>query len=222
MLNGWKGRGTSVYKQGSVCFVSGQVYGGSNWNQIVRLPYWCRPKKRMIFGSSFGARAFRVDVTRGGLVRGMVGVKGVPKLLSLDGFAFDTMYGSAVPLTNGFKKMSPRVYAQPRARRMGALCMLSGIAFKKGKIPGLVGTAPSWCRPKARMVFATNIGSRIQRIDVLKNGQIRWTGGKASAIVNLTGIRYTVSAKTVLRFSARRRRACSKSALLRRGSCRRL
>jgi len=207
--NGWKGA-AQAYKQGNLCFLSGTISGGRNWRgKMLSLPKWCRPPGKLMFALSQGKQSFRVDVTKQGHIVGHRVPKQLRKTINLSSIAFSTIRGARIKFKKGFKK--PRGGLVAQARRMGTMCILSGAAFnpkiRRGvhctlKHSGSIGMLPVWCRPKKRMIFTTAASDgKVQRIDVLQNGHVRWTAGKRGKIVNLSGIKFNTASWVVRKFS---------------------
>jgi hypothetical protein len=206
---GWKGA-AKAYKQGHMCFLSGDVMSGRSWKgRILTLPAWCRPPGKLMFALNQGTKSYRIDITRHGHVRGHGVPKFLKKKLSLDTIAFSTLNGKKLRIGKGYRK--PRGGMTARVRRQGSLCMLQGSVFnpriRKGihstlKHANQVAKLPIWCRPKNRQVFTTAAtDGKVQRIDVLSDGAVRWTAGKRGKSVNLTGIKFNVPARVVRKYS---------------------
>jgi len=212
MANGWRGERNSVYKQGDICMLSGDVKGGRSWKgRLLTLPKFCRPRERTSFVMSQGKKPYRVDVTRSGAVIGVNVPGSVRSQMSLNSIVFSTRKGQLIKLNHrrGWKR--PKKFAAARAFRMGSLCVVSGFAYNhhvrdgnenRLKNSAAVGKLPAWCRPKKRLTFSTVApDGQLQRIDVLHTGDVRWEGGRRDRNVNLTGIKFNVPSQTVQKYS---------------------
>jgi hypothetical protein len=210
--NGWKPTRAYAYKQGSVCMLSGSVTRGRNWkSRILTLPKFCRPRYRHSFAMSQGRRTFRVDVTASGAVIAKNVPNRIRSRLDLNSIVFSTKAGKALKLykRRGWKR--PKRLPGARVARMGSLCIVSGYGYnhrvrngnkEKLKNGGAVGRLPVWCRPQKRLTFSTVApNGRLQRIDVLRGGQVRWEGGRRDKMVGLTGVKFNVPSKTVQKYS---------------------
>jgi len=207
--NGWKGSATA-YKQGRLCSLFGDLKGGRAWKgKILTLPTWCRPPGKLMFAMSQGKNAFRIDVTSSGHVIPVSVSRKISKKINLSSIVFSTARGSGVKPMHGFKK--PNTGSKAQARRMGTVCVVSGSLYnakiRSGvhctlKHSGAVAKLPKWCRPTKRMIFSTiATDGKIQRIDVLPQGSVRWTAGKRDKIVNLTGIKFTIPTSVAKKYS---------------------
>merc|ERR1711990_1285584 len=207
--NGWKG-GVTAYKQGHLCFLTGDLKGGKAWKgRILNLPAWCRPSGKLSFAMNAGKAAFRVDVSASGHVYGVGVSNKIARKMSLDSIVFATARGANLPRKKGWTKA--KTGQSPQARRVGTLCVVSGSVYNRKvrsgthcmlKHSGAVATLPSWCRPAKRLIFSTVApDGKIQRIDVLPQGSVRWTAGKRDKTVNLTGIKFTVPVSVVKKYS---------------------
>ena len=59
---------------------------------------------------------------------------------------------------------------------------------------------PSNCRPKKRLIFNLNNHKKTARVDVLRNGQVRWIrGGKDHGWISLGGIVFSTARGVALR-----------------------
>merc|ERR1711988_1448977 len=109
----------------------------------------------------------------------------------------------------GYRRAKGAPAAQ--ARRVGTMCVVSGSMYNPKIRPGVhctlkhsgaVASLPQWCRPTKRMVFTTVAkDGKVQRMDVLPQGTIRWLAGKRAKTVNLTGIRFTIPRAVAKRYS---------------------
>jgi len=157
---------------------------------------------------SQGKQSFRVDVNSSGHVFGVGVNKKIATKFSLSNIVFSTARGSKIKALKGYRatKGTPA-----QARRVGTMCVVSGSMYnpkiRSGvhctlKHSGAVGKLPQWCRPTRRMIFTTVAkDGKVQRIDVLPQGTIRWTAGKRAKTVNLTGIRFTIPRAVAKRYS---------------------
>jgi hypothetical protein len=214
--NGWQGQGLDVYKQGHVCFVSGKLINGRNFEgSLMVLPPSCRPKAEKTFMFAHDKEVFALKVGVDGAVKPHQVNDNVAKSVDLNNIVFSTSDAEDFKL-DGDKgwTVSPGA-PKPEAQRQGSLCVLSGTAHnadvREGhhsllKNSGQPGTLPEWCRPRNRMAFSTiQVGSDgvgVARIDVLPTGAVRWVAGSRQKNVNLDGIKFDVKATIVKKFSA--------------------
>jgi hypothetical protein len=99
---------------------------------------------------------------------------------------FSTSRGSNLSLRNRWRNYGGS-YRSATVVKTGSLCLVSGLI--RGGGWGLLAQLPSGCRPKGRLIFNMNNHQYSSRVDVLKNGQIRWvTGGRSHGWISLTGI----------------------------------
>lgn len=210
--NGWKGESVAVYKQGHMCFVLGQTYGGRNFEgRVLTLPTVCRPKRKRMFAFSHAQQTFRVDVDVDGGVTPYKVDDSVEKYLNLQSIAFSTVDGEDIKLNEDRNWRETSKFPHPTAFRQGALCVLSGVVFNEDiragqhsllKHSGSPGILPEWCRPRHRLAFTTiSTNGKAQRIDVLDDGSIRWIAGEREQYLNLDGIRFDIRAKLVQKYS---------------------
>jgi len=222
--NAWKGENVDVYKQGHVCFLSGKIQNGRNFEgAVMTLPTACRPTSRKYFMFAHDKETFAVMVDTAGAVRPLNVNDSTEKTLDLNSIAFSTIEGEDIKLNSdkGWKVSSAA--PKPTATRQGSLCVLSGTAHntdvREGTNSLLQNSAepailPEWCRPRNRMAFSTvqigfeQEGSNVKassmgvaRIDILANGAIRWVAGKRQKDMNLDGIKFDVRANIVQKFS---------------------
>lgn len=214
--NGWQGQGLDVYKQGHVCFVSGKLINGRNFEgSLMVLPPSCRPKAERTFMFAHDKEVFALKVGVDGAVKPHQVNDNVAKSVDLNNIVFSTTDAEDIKL-DGDKgwTVSPGA-PKPEAQRQGSLCILSGTAHnadvREGhhsllKNSGQPGTLPEWCRPRNRMAFSTiQVGSDgvgLARIDVLPTGAVRWVAGSRQKNINLDGIKFDVKATIVKKFSA--------------------
>jgi len=186
--------------------------------QAIVLPTICRPAVRMMFSFSHGSTAFRVDLDTDGKLIPMNVPDWVPMKLDLSTIVFST---EAVSVAGTCSKMTLNKdwttgpdHAKdgpPHVTRQGSLCILSGVAFN-AKIrngqhsllqnSGSPGTLPEWCRPHQRQAFSTMTATgKMQRIDVMPSGVVRWIAGAREKYVNLVGIRFNVRTDIVQKYS---------------------
>merc|ERR1711988_1140068 len=210
--NGWKGEGVSVYRQGNICAVLGQTYGGRNFQgRVMTLPTNCRPKRKYMFAFSHGKQSFRVDVDVDGAVVPYKVPDSVEKYLNLQTIIFPVVEGTELELHNDRGWRPSSKFPPPQAYRQGALCVLSGVAYngdiRSGihsllKHSGSPAVLPEWCIPRHRMAFTViSTEGKVQRVDVLDDGSIRWIAGQREKYMNLVGIRFDIRADLVQKFS---------------------
>ena len=202
MQNGWKsyGRGyrkPSTTKYGNLCVVSGLIKRRGIKNPLTTLRKDCRPNKRLIFNLNNHWNTIRVDVFKNGQVRY---VAGTLKLgwLNLDGIQFATKNRRSVALRNGWKAYGGS-YGTPTYTKTGSVCEVEGL-IKGIKWGATMVQLPSNCRPKKRLIFNLNNHKKTARVDVLRNGQVRWIrGGKDHGWISLGGIVFSTARGVALR-----------------------
>jgi len=189
--SGWRAYGGSYRsptytRTGVVCEVEGLIKGGHWGRSMVQLPGNCRPKKRLIFNLNNHAKTARVDVQTNGHVTWHAGGRD-HHWISLGGIMFAVNSGHHLPLHNGWRNYGGS-YGRATVTKTGSLCLVSGL-IKQGHWGRPMATLPSDCRPAGRLIFNMNNHQNTARVDVLKNGQVKWVaGGKAHHWISLTGI----------------------------------
>lgn len=95
----------------------------------------------------------------------------------------------ALGLLSGYKPYG-RGYRIPQVTQIGDYCFCSGFA-RTAKLTSAVARLPSSCRPEKRLVFnAHTSGTKTIRLDVLANGEIRYSTGNNGTIVSFDGIAF--------------------------------
>lgn len=210
--NGWEGTGVEVYKQGHICFVAGTLTNGRNFDgRALTLPVSCRPKTAKMFVFAHDKQTYRIDVSTDGAVTPINVAEDMKKQIDLSNIVFSTEEGEAIKLSDDKNWEVSKRFPKAEAIRQGSLCVLSGTAYNSDvrdgihsllKNSGSPGVLPEWCKPRHRMSFSTVAeDGKLQRIDVLADGSVRWIAGKRSKFMNLDGIRFDVRADLVQKFS---------------------
>jgi len=210
--NAWEGNGVQVYKQGHVCFIGGSVSNGRNFEgRVMTLPVACRPKSAKMFVFAHDSETFRIDVSTDGAVVPVNVADTAKKEIDLSNIVFSVAEGEAIKLADDKNWEVSKQFPAPQALRQGSLCVLSGSAYNSDvrsgihsllKNSGSPAVLPEWCKPRHRMTFQTvSQNGKIQRIDVLADGSVRWIAGERDKFINLDGIRFDVRADLVQKFS---------------------
>jgi len=181
----WIGYGYEkpVYRrEGSLCIVSGVIRLATTFNpRVATLPPACRPYDGThIFSLILNGDVARVDVGKAGEVTIITGVRVAAGYLSLNGITFVVNDNDQTPLTleNRWVPYASG-YAAPSMYQPGSLCMLSGLA-KNGGWSYLL-SVPDECRPfDGRALFNTNNHDANTRWDMLRNGQVHFSGGRTN------------------------------------------
>jgi hypothetical protein len=167
-----------------------------------------------MFALSQGTKSYRIDVTPSGAVIPVRVPGSVRNVINLNSIVFATTgKGADLKLNRKRGWNRPKKTAAARAYRMGSLCIVSGAAYNSKVRSGnkncllkngaAVGRLPAWCRPSKRLTFSTVApNGQIQRVDVLRGGEVRWTAGRRDKTVSLTGIKFNVPSQTVQKYSA--------------------
>lgn len=195
LWNGWRGYGgsygTPSYSLSrGMCSVEGLVKQG-NWGKIAVLPRDCWPKKRLMFMLNNHQYGSRVDVETNGVVSWQAGGKS-HRWLSLTGIFFSTaaVEGQTLVTTNGWLPIQG-IWGSPTYTLNNGYCMVEGVV--KGNKWGLTAKLPEDCRPKKRLMFTVANHKFNSRVDVGKDGEIKWiTGGHFYGWMSLSGIVFEV------------------------------
>ena len=88
---------------------------------------------------------------------------------------YDDMYVGRLGLINGWKAYG-HGYQQPTITTQGPLCSISGLIKRRGMARVLTSLPPK-CRPNKRLIFNLNNHQGTLRVDVQRNGQVRYVAG---------------------------------------------
>jgi hypothetical protein len=110
--------------------------------------------------------------------------------LNLDGIQFATKSRRSVALRNGWKAYGGS-YGSPSYTKTGSVCEVEGL-IRGSRWGAAMVQLPSNCRPKKRLIFNLNNHRKTARVDVLKNGQVKWVaGGRSHGWISLGGIMFS-------------------------------
>ena len=170
-----------------VCYLTGVLArgGDSGSFHVATLPADCRPKGGKVIG--------RFSIETDGVVKYMGEIKD-KNLVSLDGVQFSIEQSlKTLALKNGWSKVSVG-YRQPAYSKHGEVCVLQGVVNNAG--PDMIATLPLECRPSSgRLVFHIWYQGLHERIDVLANGDLVWSGKRKGGMISLEGLAIVVAAE---------------------------
>lgn len=215
MADGWKAYGSvwgspSYTVSKGLCLLEGLAKAPKwtkkkPWDKIAQLPLDCMPNKNLVFKVNNHDLTARLDVTHDGEVFWRAGGHN-HGWLSLAGvlFAVDTYVGtqSTLLMQNGWKDYdlggtrTAQQFGGVTFSRVGGVCLLEGVALSGQKKfnNNDIGWLPEECRPKGRLIFGQNRHEYTSRVDVSKNGKVRFIkGGKTRDWVSLSGIAFDVN-----------------------------
>jgi len=132
---------------------------GKSGGTLATLPKECRPKSRLIFGTSHEKGSTRIDVLPDGRVMWMAA--GPDGWISLDGIAYakEDIPADGLEVGEGWVPEDltgtypADSYRPPTVRKVGGLCVSSGLVSAKPGAGGLIATLPKECRPASQMVI---------------------------------------------------------------------
>lgn len=100
---------------------------------------------------------------------------------------FSTINGQGLSMRSGWRAYG-HAWGSPTVVKTGTLCLVSGL-LRGSRWGHTMAKLPSDCRPKGRLIFNMNNHASSARVDVLRNGDIRWvTGGRHHSWISVTGI----------------------------------
>ena len=143
----------------------------------------------------------RVDLSKDGTIKWNNGAKG-HHWMSLSGI-YISNGRQLLPLSNGWRHYNAPGghYAPAEYSCAGGLVAVSGLV-RDGNWNSPIGTLPSGCRPKKRLIFSVNNSAKQARVDVHTDGTIKWgAGGKDHGWVSLSGIVFSTTTDAVLPLS---------------------
>eukprot|EP01006_Ploeotia_vitrea_P035382 TRINITY_DN65862_c9_g1_i1.p2 TRINITY_DN65862_c9_g1~~TRINITY_DN65862_c9_g1_i1.p2 ORF type:complete len:624 (-),score=307.06 TRINITY_DN65862_c9_g1_i1:137-1954(-) len=182
----------------SYCQVQGLIRTNT-WGAraVARVPSRCRPRDgRLIFNVNHHIDTIRLDLLPNGVLYWVnkQGGHSFPwNWLSLSSLGWFNRSPARIRLFNGWRPYS-HGYRKPSYRKQGSMCVLSGL-LRGNRWGSWMGRLPGHCRPATgRLIFmVNNHGGRYRaaRIDVMRNGYFRWSGGQRShGWVSLDGIKF--------------------------------
>jgi hypothetical protein len=188
----------AVYRQyGKFCVLSGLVRNGDTTGPLAVLPSKCRPDGRLSFSTSNHDHITKLDVLPNGAImhdsttrdKGWTNFNGL--MMSRHAGEDVDLSQGWVDYENGFRPASFNVFAN--------LCIVSGAikAEHDDDWPHEIATLPKECRPRERLVFATNSGDQAARIDVLPDGRVMHISGSGkNNFLSLDGISFVLRQET--------------------------
>jgi len=138
-------------------------------------------------------------------------VMDLDEALKAKGTAHPTKYPTSSPTTsptptpsdgvimqNGWVRYPGATYGYPSYHVVGDFCVVEGLAYG-GSSWGHIGTLPTICRPKKRLIFNMNNHAGSARVDVLTNGNIVWVAGSQEHHwISMSGIVFTTQSSSTL------------------------
>ena len=118
--------------------------------------------------------------------------------VNLDGIQFATRNRLSVALRSGWRAYGGE-YGSPSYTKTGSVCEVEGL-IRGSRWGAAMVQLPSNCRPKKRLIFNVNNHAKTARVDVLRNGQVKWVGGgKDHGWISLGGIEFSPKVGTRLK-----------------------
>ena len=176
-------------RKDGICSVQA-VVDPSSWGEVATLPADCRPSERLIFNlQTNSASPARVDVGADGVIQWVEGSQDT--WLSLSGLIFPLTSGWPMDLKMGWTNAAAP-YAGATYTLVGSLCFLEGRIEVGRSFYMKLAQLPEECRPTKRQMFGQNVGSSSNRIDVLPDGEVKYTRGQ-SDWVSFSGIVFSTT-----------------------------
>jgi len=188
-------------KLSNFCVLSGTAFGNNLLGRMAHLPVKCRPKARHVFNQFIrDDTVARLDILPNGRITGYAPDRKNEEhsgAVTYEGTIYPVgkVAGTKLALAPGWVPYGPR-YAAPVWMKSGGLCVVSGMIRTQdrsnNKWNSLLFTLPPACRPAdGRLVFSLNGGSASHRVDVLKDGSVRWViGNRKQPVLSLNGIAF--------------------------------
>jgi len=192
--------------QKGLCVLSGLIRSGS-WNHFATTSGGCAPKDgRLIFSANNHATITRADITPEGYVV-YAGGSTNHGWVNFDGMIWSPKGGRALPLGTGWHNYGYG-YRGAHARKVGRVCVVSGLVKSNDWNNRIIATLPSWCRPFKRLIFGGNVHISNARLDVTRQGRIVYVAGKQHwEWVSLSNIHFVADARRgALKYYGRRQR----------------